>query len=76
MRGDGDDRLSEEELRAGDKAETEEGGAAHRAFWIVEEAEYAGVVEFMRILVNEEVACATKEVSRRVFDKLGGSRAP
>ena len=56
MSDDGDDGLGEDELRAGEEHEAEEGRAAHGPLGVVEEAEDARVVELVRVLADEEVA--------------------
>lgn len=65
MGEDGDDGLGEDELGAREEHDAEEGRAAHGPLGVVEEAEDARVVQLVRVLADEKVACEKDRQGQR-----------
>lgn len=68
MGEDGKDGLSKQELAATDEHETKEGRSTHGTLGIVEEAENAGVIELVWVVLDKEIACPQQARSATMLE--------
>lgn len=57
MRQNSENSLGEQKFATANEDQPKVGSTSHGSFGVVEEAEDTGVVEFVRVVLDEEVAC-------------------